>query len=155
MQAGPANAWGRSALVTSQGQINGAARYLPILVGLAVWLAMAGLATLLLYYADAKARLEAATGVRAALGEARDEIAEMANSLLVFRDSMIQGRTLSAEQDKDRVAKAERALPGANPEDADELRGLLDDLRSALDRRSEADIRRISAEVEDLVFYLE
>ncbi len=40
---------------------------------------------------------------------ARDEIAEMANSLLVFRDSMIQGRTLSAEQDKDRVAKAERA----------------------------------------------
>ncbi len=40
---------------------------------------------------------------------ARDEIAEMANSLLVFRDSMIQGRTLSTEQDKDRVAKAERA----------------------------------------------
>lgn len=40
---------------------------------------------------------------------ARDEIAEMANSLLVFRDSMIQGRALSAEQDKDRVVKAERA----------------------------------------------
>jgi len=40
---------------------------------------------------------------------ARDEIAEMANSLLVFRESMIQGRALSTEQDKDRVAKAERA----------------------------------------------
>jgi methyl-accepting chemotaxis protein len=40
---------------------------------------------------------------------ARDEIAEMANSLLVFRESMIQSRALSAEQDKDRVVKAERA----------------------------------------------
>jgi methyl-accepting chemotaxis protein len=38
-----------------------------------------------------------------------DEIAEMANSLHVFRESMIQSRSLSAEQDKDRVAKAERA----------------------------------------------
>lgn len=40
---------------------------------------------------------------------ARDEIAEMANSLLVFRESMIQSRALSAEQDKDRIVKAERA----------------------------------------------
>ena len=40
---------------------------------------------------------------------ARDEIAEMANSLLVFRESMIQSRALSADQDKDRVVKAERA----------------------------------------------
>ena len=40
---------------------------------------------------------------------ARDEIAEMANSLHVFRESMIQSRALSADQDKDRVTKAERA----------------------------------------------
>ena len=33
----------------------------------------------------------------------------MADSLQVFRESMIQSRALSAEQDKDRVAKAERA----------------------------------------------
>ena len=39
----------------------------------------------------------------------RDEIAAMANSLLVFRESMIQSRALSADQDKDRIAKAERA----------------------------------------------
>ena len=32
----------------------------------------------------------------------------MANALTVFRESMIEGRELSAEQDKDRVAKAER-----------------------------------------------
>jgi methyl-accepting chemotaxis protein len=39
----------------------------------------------------------------------RDEIAAMANSLQVFRESMIKARALSAEQDKDRIAKAERA----------------------------------------------
>jgi methyl-accepting chemotaxis protein len=38
-----------------------------------------------------------------------DEIASMANSLLIFRESMIEGRALSADQDKDRVAKSERA----------------------------------------------
>ncbi len=53
------------------------------------------------------------------------------------------------------IDKAERALPDANPDDADELKGLVADLRAALERRSEADLRRISAEVEDLVFYLE
>ena len=38
-----------------------------------------------------------------------DEIAEMAESLQVFRQSMIEARLLSADQDKDRIAKAERA----------------------------------------------
>jgi methyl-accepting chemotaxis protein len=38
----------------------------------------------------------------------RDEIASMANSLQIFRESMIEARTLSADQDKDRIAKAER-----------------------------------------------
>jgi methyl-accepting chemotaxis protein len=38
-----------------------------------------------------------------------DEIAEMADSLHVFRESMIEARALSADQDKDRAAKAERA----------------------------------------------
>ena len=38
-----------------------------------------------------------------------DEIAAMANSLQVFRESMIKARALSADQDKDRIAKAERA----------------------------------------------
>ncbi len=39
----------------------------------------------------------------------RDEIAAMANSLEIFRESMIKARALSADQDKDRAAKAERA----------------------------------------------
>ena len=38
-----------------------------------------------------------------------DEVASMANALHVFRESMIEGRALSTEQDKDRTAKAERA----------------------------------------------
>jgi methyl-accepting chemotaxis protein len=38
-----------------------------------------------------------------------DEIAVMASSLEIFRESMIEARALGAAQDKDRVAKAERA----------------------------------------------
>ena len=38
-----------------------------------------------------------------------DEIASMANSLEIFRESMIEARVLSANQDTDRIAKAERA----------------------------------------------
>ncbi len=39
----------------------------------------------------------------------RDEIASMASSLEIFRESMIEARALGSEQDKDRIAKAERA----------------------------------------------
>src|SRR5258708_19330508 len=45
----------------------------------------------------------------------RDEIASMANSLQVFRESMIEARALSADQDKDPVANPERAAPMAAP----------------------------------------
>ena len=39
----------------------------------------------------------------------RDEIASMASSLQIFRESMIEARSISADQDSDRAAKAERA----------------------------------------------
>ncbi|MET0707211.1 MAG: methyl-accepting chemotaxis protein [Tardiphaga sp.] len=39
----------------------------------------------------------------------QDEIAVMAGSLEIFRESMINARALSSEQDQDRIAKAERA----------------------------------------------
>ncbi|MDB5502544.1 MAG: chemotaxis protein [Tardiphaga sp.] len=39
----------------------------------------------------------------------QDEIAVMANSLEIFRENMINARALSADQDQDRIAKAERA----------------------------------------------
>jgi methyl-accepting chemotaxis protein len=38
-----------------------------------------------------------------------DEIGVMKETLTVFRDSMIEARALASEQDKDRIAKAERA----------------------------------------------
>jgi methyl-accepting chemotaxis protein len=38
-----------------------------------------------------------------------DEIASMASSLQIFRDSMIEARSISADQDSDRAAKSERA----------------------------------------------
>jgi methyl-accepting chemotaxis protein len=38
-----------------------------------------------------------------------DEISVMANTLQVFRESMIEARAMASEQDKDRAAKAERA----------------------------------------------
>ena len=52
------------------------------------------------------------------------------------------------------IAKAEKALTSANPEDAGELKAMLADLRSAIDRRSEHDLRKATQEVEELVFYL-
>jgi methyl-accepting chemotaxis protein len=39
----------------------------------------------------------------------QDEIAAMAGSLEIFRESMINARALTADQDQDRIAKAERA----------------------------------------------
>ena len=52
------------------------------------------------------------------------------------------------------IAKAEQVLPTANPEDASELEALLVDLKAAVERGGEAQIHKIAAEVEDLVFYL-
>jgi methyl-accepting chemotaxis protein len=39
----------------------------------------------------------------------RDEIASMASSLQIFRESMVEARMLGADQDRDRTTKAERA----------------------------------------------
>ena len=57
----------------------------------------------------------------------------MADSLQVFRESMIQSRALSAEQDKDRVAKSERAnrMEARIVEFETTVRTALDSLQSA------------------------
>ncbi|WP_027581453.1 HAMP domain-containing methyl-accepting chemotaxis protein [Bradyrhizobium sp. Ai1a-2] len=62
-----------------------------------------------------------------------DEIAAMANALKVFRESMIEGRALSAEQDKDRIVKAERAsrMEARIVEFESTVRGALDSLQNA------------------------
>src|SRR5204862_513233 len=64
---------------------------------------------------------------------AEDEIGAMADSLQVFRESMIQSRALSAEQDKDRIAKGERAnrMEARIVEFESTVRTALDSLQSA------------------------
>jgi methyl-accepting chemotaxis protein len=59
-----------------------------------------------------------------------DEIAAMADTLQVFRDSMIRARALSADQDKDRAAKNERAarMEGRIAEFEATVRNALDNL---------------------------
>jgi methyl-accepting chemotaxis protein len=62
-----------------------------------------------------------------------DEIASMASSLHVFREGMIEARSLSADQDKDRVAKAERAsrMEARIAEFEATVRAALDNLQNA------------------------
>src|SRR3984957_19158649 len=62
-----------------------------------------------------------------------DEIAAMANSLQIFRESMIEARALGADQDKDRIAKAERAtrMEARIVEFETTVRGALDGLQSS------------------------
>ena len=63
----------------------------------------------------------------------RDEITSMASSLQIFRESMIEARSLSADQDKDRVAKAERAsrMEGRIVEFEATVRAALDNLQKS------------------------
>ena len=53
------------------------------------------------------------------------------------------------------IAKAKGLLPAANADDAEELRAMLTDLEAAVNRGVEDDIRAVSHEVEEIVFYLE
>ena len=76
--------------------------------------------------------------------------ADAADDVVV--DSALRDAIETAEALISKAGEAERT---AHAEDAAELKGLLADLRSAVASRSESDIRRIAAEVEDLVFYLD
>jgi methyl-accepting chemotaxis protein len=62
-----------------------------------------------------------------------DEIAVMANSLQVFRDGMLKARALSADQDKDRIAKSERAsrMEARIVEFETTVRGAIDSLQQS------------------------
>jgi molecular chaperone DnaK len=52
------------------------------------------------------------------------------------------------------LTRAGQLEVSANPEDAAEMRGLVRDLQGAVERGVIADIRRITTELEDLLFYL-
>jgi methyl-accepting chemotaxis protein len=68
-------------------------------------------------------------------GRQQDEITAMVATLDVFRDSMINARALSAEQDQDRVAKGERAtrIEGRIVEFEGKVRSALDNLQVSAD----------------------
>ena len=79
----------------------------------------------------------------------QDEIAVMAGSLEVFRESMIRSRTLSREQDVDRAAKAERASRIENQimHFEDKVRAALESLMSSANTmQSTAESMSASAE---------
>jgi molecular chaperone DnaK len=53
------------------------------------------------------------------------------------------------------LAEAERLMAGANEQDAEEMRELMDQLRAAIQARSPDDIQDASVKLDDLVFYLQ
>ncbi|MGE5755635.1 MAG: Hsp70 family protein [Planctomycetaceae bacterium] len=97
---------------------------------------------------DAVDRLEAVFGTAAETEEASASPAPAPEAL----PPEVQQAVSAA---KSLIARAERLQADANPEDAAELKAMLADLQSAVERRSVEDIRKISDELEDLVFYLE
>jgi len=85
------------------GTLIGSALFVWLYVGRNILRRIANLQTVMKRLAEGDLEVE----LRAS--RAKDEVADMARSLEVFRESMIQSRALSAEQEKDRVAKVERA----------------------------------------------
>jgi len=108
---------------------------------------------------DAVDRLEAVFGT---VEEPHEPVAALTGPALdldrsdsVPRDDLDPSLRQAIEAALALEAKANRILPGANAEDSQELRSMLADLRAAVERSAEVDIRTISREVEELVFYLE
>jgi molecular chaperone DnaK len=105
-------------------------------------------------------RSDAVDRLEAVLGTAEGAVPELAASaqpagLLPPEDELPSSLRQAIEAAKALIAKAERVLPSANAEDADELRAMLTDLRDAIASRQEEPIRNVMREAEDLVFYLE
>ena len=53
------------------------------------------------------------------------------------------------------IAKGERLAPHANPEDAEEIRQLIEKLQAAIQQRAQTDMEEPAAKLEDIVFYLQ
>lgn len=90
-------------------------RFVPILVGALVAASLAGLTAVLLYYVDAKARLEVGARARAVLAEARDQIDRRLETALAVPETL--AAVIAAEERiDDRTFNAVAArLIRANP----------------------------------------
>jgi molecular chaperone DnaK len=104
---------------------------------------------------DAVDRLEAIFGTAKETPALTYEGAESPSEIEAGAEELMPAPSQAVRSAEALVAKAERVLTGANPEDAADLRALLTDLRSAIQSGSDETIQRVSAEVEDLMFYLE
>lgn len=95
--------------------LHGDRKRLPVLAGGLAWLVLAVLATVLLYYADAKARLEAAGSLRASLGEVRDEIDRRLETALAVPETL--AAVIAAEEriEPDTFNAVASRLVRANP----------------------------------------
>jgi len=95
--------------------LQGERKYLPVLAGVLVWLALAGLIQVLAYYADAKARLEVAGVIRGALGEARDEIDRRLETALAVPETLAVVIAAGAHIDQATFDAIAARLVRANP----------------------------------------
>ena len=59
------------------------------------------------------------------------------------------------QHSRELLAKARRLLDAAPPEDAEEIRQLIDDLESAAQAGSQERIQQVSEKLEDVLFYVE
>jgi molecular chaperone DnaK len=108
---------------------------------------------------DAVDRLDAVFGTVQVpdkpIGELTGPTAEAGAATTSPADDLSPNLRLAIESAQALIGKANALLPDANAEDASELRTMIADLRAAIDRRAEDDIRAAFREVEELVFYLE
>jgi len=106
-----------------------------------------------------QARTDAVDRLEAIFGKTEGSFEEpqtSADPLAVAGEVPMSPTLRAATQDAGSLlARAEQVLTAANSKDAGELQTLLVNLRSALEQKSEDDIRRITSEVEDIVFYLQ
>jgi molecular chaperone DnaK len=103
---------------------------------------------------EALARVEATfLGGSGAAAAAAESVATPENS--VASDSLPAEMVQLIDRCEQLIAKSEQLVEQSNPADAAEMRQLVERLRAAVARRSQADMEGVIAPLEDLVFYLQ
>jgi molecular chaperone DnaK len=102
---------------------------------------------------DAKARLETAFQQASGAASAGESGPATATETVPddlpgeLREAILKGQQL--------IAKGRQLAPNANPEDAEEIRELVQKLDTAITNRSQSEIEETIARLDDLVFYLQ
>jgi len=103
---------------------------------------------------DAQARLEAA--FQSGADSPRPGGGQHDASLEVAPDAGLPAElTQAVSRGEELIAKGEQIAPDANPQDAEEIGRLVEELRAAISRRAKTEIDETVAKLEDLVFYLQ